>query len=54
LNGHAETCSTTSSIALTLFLGAQELWTLRAGYQAQLVRSDFSEHYMYGRLGRLY
>lgn len=36
---------------LTQLLGAEERWTFHAGYQTQLFRSDFSEHYGYVRLG---
>lgn len=35
---------------LTQLLGAEERWTFRTGYQTQLLRSDFSEHYGYARL----
>ncbi len=36
---------------LTQFLGAKQRWVLRTGYQTQLFRSDFSEHYGYMRAG---
>ena len=41
----------TIGLHLTQLLGAQERWVLRSGYQTQLFRSDFSEHYGYLRLG---
>ena len=36
---------------LMQLLGEQERWILQSGYQTQLFRSDFTEHYGYLRLG---
>ena len=41
----------TVGLHLTQLLGHEERLILRAGYQTQLFRSDFSEHYGYVRLG---
>ena len=41
----------TVGLHLTSFLGAMERWNLSLGYQTQLFRSNYSEHYGYARAG---